>query len=282
MLDIPAGVPGLFYLILGLLVKKSCWIWMAAMNNYWQIGFRCGSLGPGWCPKAALVRSLVPLEKLQSGSVPLSITTLCFLSLWEHSDTDVALAAKSELSAGSTWVQRCCGKWCGYLGPLFCISSPGHDHVEGGVEEDLPNKCLMLLSLCNWGLVLLRPQWWGEKTQSVHWNAKCTDIAFQRDPMEGEKCCCSSSPTLLLPGDFESFSYNEVRMLGFRIIAVAWLPLLHPDTFRMEVQEVCAAADAFSVSCRLDPAQKPSPQVNCGQILSLQNHPETDHWRQQG
>lgn len=151
-----------------------------------------------------------------------------------------------------------------------------------GVEEDLPNKCLMLLSLCNWGLVLLRPQWWGEKTQSVHWNAKCTDIAFQRDPMEGEKCCCSSSPTLLLPGGFESFSYNKVRMLGFRIIAVAWLPLLHPDTFRMEVQEVCTAIDAFSVSCRLDPAQKPSPQVNCGQILSIQNHPETDHWRQQG
>lgn len=51
---------------------------------------------------------------------------------------------------------------------------------------------------------------------------------FPKRPHRGREVLLWSSPTLLLPGDFERLSYNKFRMAGFRIRAVAWLCLLHP------------------------------------------------------
>lgn len=100
----------------------------------------------------------------------------------------------------------CCGKW---------------------IEEDLSNKCLMLLSLCSWGLVLLN------LSDEVRKHSQFTEMPNAQTMLSKgipwrRGVVLWSSPTLLLPGDFERFSYNKFRRVRFRIIAVAWLQLPHP------------------------------------------------------
>lgn len=116
----------------------------------------------------------------------------------------------SHISGASLLHLLCRARWCGKW-----------------AEEDLSNKCLMLLSLCNWGLVLLNLSDEVRKHSQFTEMPKAQTLLSKGIPWRREVLLWSS-PTLLLPGDFERFSYNKFRIVGFRIIAVAWLHLLHP------------------------------------------------------
>lgn len=98
------------------------------------------------------------------------------------------------------------------------------------------------------------------------------------DCMEGEKFSCSSSPMLLLPGDFERFLTGPATMnLGCSHLWDYSCGRNASPVFSMEVQEVCTAVDGGRgvVSFCLYPAQKFCTDVDCGPNVSL---PKSLRW----